>query len=122
IVDVSENARATVVIGLTRLGHADVTRGAIEQANAEALLDRLDVQGDGARRHVERPTGGGKAATVDHLHIGRHAEHAVHGVPQMSSECPVILAGQSSSINTGSGSNSLGLAGDMTARPCPNDY
>jgi hypothetical protein len=89
VVDSRQDTNAAIVIGLTSLGHADASRGPIEQAHAESVLCRLNVQGDGARRHVEGARRASKAATVDHLHKRCHTENAVISLHRSSRRKPL---------------------------------
>ena len=78
LVDAGENVDAAVVVGETRLGRPDPPRRAVEQSDAEEMLElhhRL------ARRRPGRPEGArrlGKAAERHHLGEGVHRAELVH--------------------------------------------
>ncbi len=79
LLDIGEDLDAAVVIGATDLGHADLARRAVEQASAQALLQRLDVIAHHGRGHVELAPGGGKPAAVDDADERGEAGQAIHG-------------------------------------------
>ena len=84
IVEIRQDLLATLVVGAADLGKADFARAAVEQSHAEPCLERMNVFGNGARRHAKGATGRGKATSVDDPHEGRHACRAVHQDPPVS--------------------------------------
>ena len=81
IVEIRQDLLATLVVGAADLGKADFARAAVEQSHAKPLLERMNVFGNGARRHAKGTPGRGKATGVDDPHKGRHACRAVHPDP-----------------------------------------
>ena len=60
------------------LGQADEAGRAVQQGNADALLERGDGTGHGRRRHAEAPGGGREALGLGHRHEDAHGFEAVH--------------------------------------------
>src|SRR6516164_3791358 len=61
------------------LGEAHFSRGPVEQANAQLLLEGLDVARHGCLRQLQLACRTTKALSVYDLDEGRHAGEAIHG-------------------------------------------
>src|SRR5262249_57814234 len=85
-----QDLQTALVIGPADLGETHLARAAIEQADAESFLQRLDVSGHHARRNAERARRRRKASALDHLHKGGHAGHAVHSITLCRDPRPLV--------------------------------
>src|SRR6516225_7423403 len=61
------------------LGEAHFSRGPVEQANAQLLLEGLDVARHGCLRQLQLACRTTKALSVYDLDEGRHAGETIHG-------------------------------------------
>ncbi|KAG1244957.1 hypothetical protein G6F68_015237 [Rhizopus microsporus] len=77
--------------GLAEVGQALRARGAVEQANAQVLLQRLDVLADQLRRQIQHGGGGGEGADLGHLGEGPEGNDQVHCKQNISNEMPDYL-------------------------------
>jgi hypothetical protein len=74
-----QHLEAAVVVDATGLGEAHLARGALEQANAEALLEGGHVLGDGGGRQAQIARGGGEPVAVGDADEDAQGLQGVHG-------------------------------------------
>src|SRR5690606_20887461 len=78
LVDLLEDAPHAGQVRMARLGQREPTRGPLQQARAEVVLEIGHEARDDRRRHVERARRRGEAALVHDLLEHPHREETVH--------------------------------------------
>src|SRR5262249_16960174 len=85
-----EDLRAMPVVGSARLGHREAPRRAVQQANAQTLLQPLDMGANRRLRDLQPTSGGREAAAVDDAGKGGDAVERIHwsDCPEIRTDCP----------------------------------
>jgi hypothetical protein len=78
LVDLLQDVLDLGKIDLARLGERQLAAGAVEQAPADAFLQRADVARDRGRRQSMLAPGGRQAAVLHHAHEQAHRAQPFH--------------------------------------------
>src|SRR5262249_1274632 len=76
--DVAQDLLTALVVRSSRFGEADTPRGAVEQPDAKALFEVLDVAADDGRRQTHAIGSRYEAPGLDYPHKRVHRSQAVH--------------------------------------------
>jgi hypothetical protein len=63
-----EHRRCVMVELLSNVRHAELPRRAVDQSNAQAVLQLTDTMAERGFRHTKAARGGGKATAIHDLH------------------------------------------------------
>ncbi|KAG1250786.1 hypothetical protein G6F68_012624 [Rhizopus microsporus] len=97
LLHVIQDAAAISRVAFAGFGQAQATRGAHQQQDAQAMLQRRDAARHRGRGHFQPPGGGGKAPGLGHGQEHGHFLEAVHGGslrPRRAGRCHGCIAAQ----------------------------
>ena len=86
------HAPAALVEGGAGLGQGQPPGGAVEQAQAQAVLQAADLLGDRRLGQTERPRRAGEAFRLDHAGEGRHGVESFHDSLTIGRHDPIIVS------------------------------